>query len=658
MDNNQKISRMKELNALLEKASAAYYNTGDTIMTDAEYDKLYDELSALENETGVILGGSRTQQVGYEVTSYLPKVKHPRKMLSLDKTKSREELREWLGEHTGFLSWKLDGLTLCLYYDDGKLTQAVSRGNGEVGEDMTANAKHIKGIPLQIPFKGHLALRGEALISYTDFERVNAFLPEGTEPYKNPRNLASGTLRSLDSKIVAERTVNFFAFSLVSADGVEENSFAAQLDLLASWGFQRVEGRLVTAETLVPAIDDFERGIADNDFPSDGLVLTYDDVAYGISLGETAHHPRGGMAFKWKDETADTVVREIIWSPSRTGLLNPIARFDTVELEGTSVSRASLHNISIMKKLNIAVGDTISVYKANMIIPTVLENKSVSEHKSDVVSPALPESCPACGGKTQVQSSDEGAETLVCVNAECPAKHLGRFEHFVSRDAMNIVGMASSTIESLVDIGVLREYADFYRLAEHKDKITALEGFGERSYELIIKGAEDSRVTELSRVLYAVGIPNIGRSASRIICASYPTAEELVKLTAEELTALDGIGGVLAKDYVDYFADEKHLREFRELVSELEIKAAEVNESSGISGKTFVITGSVHIWKNRSELKTFIEQQGGKVASAVSSKTDYLVNNDVTSNSSKNKKAKELDIPILTEEQLKELAEG
>lgn len=655
MDNNQKISRMKELNALLEKASAAYYNTGDTIMTDAEYDKLYDELSALEAETGVILSGSRTQQVGYEVTSYLPKVKHPRKMLSLDKTKSRDDLREWLGDHKGFLSWKLDGLTLCLYYDNGKLTQAVSRGNGEVGEDMTANAKHIKGIPLQIPFKGHLALRGEALMSYSDFERVNATLPEGVEPYKNPRNLASGTLRSLDSKVVAERTVNFFAFALVSADGYEDNSVESRLNWLESQGFQRVYGVPVTADTLVENIDRFEREIVNNDFPSDGLVLTYDDVAYGISLGETGHHPRNGMAFKWQDETADTVLREVIWSPSRTGLLNPIARFDTVELEGTSVSRASLHNINIMKKLNVAVGDTISVYKANMIIPTVLENKSFDTHGSDVVTPALPDTCPACGGKTEVKASDDGIETLVCVNADCPAKHLGRFELFVSRDAMNIVGMATSTIESLVDIGLLREYSDFYRLKDHKEQIVSLEGFGEKSYDLIVKAVEDSRVTELSRVLYSLGIPNIGRSASRLICGSYTTPEELEKLTAEELTALDGIGEVLANDYVKYFSDEKHLKEYHDLLAELDIRAAEVNESSGISGKIFVITGSVHIWANRNELKNFIEQNGGKVASAVSAKTDYLINNDVNSGSSKNKKAKELNIPILTEEAFKEM---
>ena len=649
-----RIERMKELNALLAKAADAYYNTGSTIMSDAEYDKLYNELEELEKETGIVLGGSRTQNVGYEVTSYLPKVRHPRRMLSLDKTKDREQLRDWLGDQKGFLSWKLDGLTVCLYYDDGKLTQAVSRGNGEVGEDMTANARHIKGIPAQIPFKGHLALRGEALIGYSDFERVNDSLPEGTEPYKNPRNLASGTLRSLDSRVVAERSVNFFAFALVEAEGLECNSVTEQLDLLGSLGFQRIFGKLVDKDSIIKTIEWFEREIVNNDFPSDGLVLTYDDVAYGASLGETVHHPRNSMAFKWADETADTTLREIIWSPSRTGLINPIAVFDTVELEGTSVSRAMLHNISIMKKLNLCVGDTVSVYKANMIIPVVGENKTM--HDVDVVTPAVAKTCPACGAETKLVLSDGDVETLFCPNHDCPAKHLGKFEHFVQRDAMNIVGMASSTIKSFVDNGLLRELSDFYHLREHKDKIVTLEGYGEKSYELLVNSIEASRNVELSRVLYSLGIPNIGRSVSRLICGTYTKPEELERLTAEELVLIDGIGEVLANDYVAFFANEKNLKEYHDLLAELTIKEPDqVNIDSGIAGKTFVITGAVHIYKNRSELKDLIEANGGKVASAVSSKTDYLINNNVSSGSGKNKKAKELGIPIISEEDFQAL---
>lgn len=652
--NNDKIERMKKLNELLAKAADSYYNTSETVMTDAEYDKLYNELEALEKETGIVLNGSMTQRVGFEVNSYLPKVTHPRRMLSLDKTKDREQLREWLGDHKGFLSWKLDGLTLCLYYDNGLLTQAVSRGNGEVGEDMTSNAKHIKGIPLRIPFTGNLALRGEALISYPDFEKVNDTLPEGAEPYKNPRNLASGTLRSLDSKVVADRSVNFFAFSVTEAENTDINSVSEMISWLSSLGFQTVYGKPVDSETLIPSIEWFEHEIVNNDFPSDGLVLTFDDIAYGRSLGETVHHPRNGMAFKWADETADTVLREIEWSPSRTGLINPVAIFDTVELEGTSVSRASLHNISIMKKLNLAVGDTVSVYKANMIIPVIGENKT--SHTVDVVTPTIIQKCPSCDADTEVRVSDDEVETLVCPNHDCPAKHLGKFEHFVQRDAMNLVGFASSTIKTFVENGFIREFKDFYHLDENKDKIVSLEGFGEKSYKQLVDAAEASRKTELGRVLYSLGIPNIGKAASKLICSEYPDIEKLEKLTPDELVLIDGIGEVLAGDYAAFFANEHNLNEYHALLKELDISMPQaVNSDSGIAGKTFVITGAVHIWNNRNELKDFIEANGGKTVSAVSSKTDYLINNDSASGSSKNKKAKELGVAIITEEEFKSM---
>lgn len=655
---NEKISRMKQINEILSKAADAYYNTSDTIMTDAEYDRLYAELEKLEEETGVILGGSRTQNVGFEVSSYLPKVQHPHRMLSLDKTKEREQLAQWLGSHDGLLSWKLDGLTVCLYYEDGKLDRAVSRGNGEVGEDLTANARHIKGIPARIPFKGHLALRGEALIGYKDFERVNESLSEGEQAYKNPRNLASGTLRSLDSKIVAERNVNFFAFALTEADNYDDNSFANSLDWLESLGFQRVYGELVNAQNVVEAVGRFEKNIAQNDFPSDGLVLVYDDIEYGKSLGETVHHPKNGIAFKWADEKAETTLREIIWSPSRTGLINPIAVFDTVELEGTSVSRASVHNISILKKLDLAVGDTISVYKANMIIPVIDANLSAAEHTREMASSAIPEKCPACGGDAVINRSDDGIETLFCTNEECSAKHEGRFEHFVQRDAMNIAGLASSTIKTFIENGFLHDLSDFYHLERYKDKIISLEGFGERSYSQIISAVETSRNTELYRVLYSLGIPNIGRAASRLICARYKDPEKLIALTHDELTQIDGIGDVLADEYVDYFADNGNAEGFRRLLSELNIAKDnddETENASPIAGKTFVITGAVHIFKNRSELKERIESLGAKTASAVSSKTDYLINNDSTSTSSKNKKANELSIPIITEEEFMDM---
>ena len=649
---NNDIKRMEELNELLAKASDAYYNTGVEIMSDKQYDELYDELESLEKKTGVILSGSRTQQVGYEVSSGLKKIKHPSKMLSLDKTKSVEELKSWLGDHKGFLSWKLDGLTLVLTYNNGELEQAVTRGNGEIGEEITANARHIKGIPARIPFKGHLVVRGESLMKYKDFERVNAEIDDGTK-YKNPRNLCVGTVRNLDSRVTAQRNINFFAFNLVSADGYEENSFIKRLDWLEAQGFQRVYGLTVTKDTIEGDVSDFERAVSENEFPSDGLVLMYDDVAYGLSLGETSHAPRNGIAFKWRDETADTVLREVEWSASRTGLLNPVAIFDPVELEGTTVSRASVHNLSIVKQLRLGIGDTLTIFKANMIIPQVLENKTASGSLD------IPKVCPVCGGATEIRSSDEEVETLVCPNKDCAAKHIGKFEHFVQRDAMNIVGMSTATIETLVSEGFVREFRDFYHLDDYKFKIVVLEGFGEKSYQKLADAVEASRKTELSRVLYAMGIPNIGRQASRLICSQYLTAEELERLTVAELTAIDGIGDVLAKDFVKFFADEKKLGEFRRLVAELDIEeAAAVNSDSAIAGKTFVITGSVHIWKNRNELKAFIEQNGGKAAGSVSSKTDYLINNDNTSNSTKNKTAKELGVPIITEEEFQALAKS
>ena len=642
-----KIERMKELNGILAKAADAYYNSGAEIMSDREYDALYDELTALEAETGVVLGGSMTQRVGYEVSSELKKVRHSSKMLSLDKTKSVDELEAWLGENKGFLSWKLDGLTLVLTYEDGALVQAVTRGNGEVGEDITANARHIIGIPARIPFKGRLVVRGESLMKYRDFERVNNEIEDGSK-YKNPRNLCVGTVRNLDSEVTAKRNINFFAFNLVSADGFEENSFAARLEWLGTLGFQTVYGVSTDREHLRGHISDFESAIQDNEFPSDGLVLILDDVAYGASLGETSHAPRNGMAFKWRDETADTKLLEVEWSASRTGLLNPVAIFEPVELEGTTVSRASVHNVSIVKGLKLGIGDTLSIYKANMIIPQIAENKTCSDTLE------VPEVCPVCGGKTEIKLSDDGVQTLFCVSEECPAKHIGKFEHFVQRDAMDIVGMSTATIETFVDEGLIRKFSDFYHLADHKEKIVSLEGFGEKSYSKMQEAVEASRKTELSRVIYAVGIPNIGRAASRLICAEYTSPEQLIGLTADDLTKIDGIGEVLAEEYVRFFADEKNVSEYRELLAELEIAEPEtVNTSSGIAGKTFVITGSVNIWKNRSELKEFIESNGGKVAGSVSSKTDYLINNDASSGSSKNTKAKSLGVAIITEEEFK-----
>ena len=646
-----KIDRMRELNEILAKAADAYYNTGVEIMSDYEYDSLYDELEALEKETGIILSGSRTQKVGYEVSSSLKKVKHTSKMLSLDKTKSIDELTVWLGENCGFLSWKLDGLTIVLTYENGVLQQAVTRGSGDEGEDITSNARHIIGIPAVIPFKNKLVIRGEALMKYSDFNRVNAEIEDGAK-YKNPRNLCVGTVRNLDSRVTAERNINFFAFNLVSADGYDENSFAARIKWLESIGFQCVDGVKVTRDTLAENVKRFANSISENEFPSDGLVLMLDDVAYGASLGETSHAPRNGIAFKWRDETADTKLLEVEWSASRTGLLNPVAIFEPVELEGTTVSRASVHNISIVKQLKLGIGDIISVYKANMIIPQISENKTGSDTLE------IPCECSICRGKTEIRTSDEGVETLYCANSDCPAKLIGRFEHFVQRDAMNIDGLSTATIEAFVNMGIIGSFRDFYHINEHMEEIIALEGFGQKSYDKLWQAIENSRKTELSRVLYSLGISNIGRAASRLICSVYPEADMLEKLTIENLTAVNTIGEVIAKNFVKYFNNEKKCSEFHELLAELEIAQSEkIENDSQISGKTFVITGSVNIWKNRNELKAFIEEKGGKVAGSVSSKTDFLINNDSTSNSSKNKKAKELGVTIITEEEFKNMTE-
>lgn len=639
------IKKMKELNEKLKVAAKAYYSEGNEIMSNAEYDKLYDELLDLERKTGTILSDSVTQKVGYEIVSSLPKVKHPVKMLSLDKTKDRTALKEWLGNQAGFLSWKLDGLTVVLTYDNGKLVQAVTRGNGEIGEDITSNAMHFSGIPLCISAKDKKVIRGEALIAYSDFERINAC---SEEEYKNPRNLCAGTVRQLNSKFVTERNVQFYAFNYVS--GTSQNSFFQRIKELQDMGFQTVQGRLVDTSNVISAVDEFENTIIENDFPSDGLVLMLDDIAYGESLGVTSKFPRNGIAFKWADEMADTRLKDVEWSPSRTGLINPVAIFDTVELEGTEVSRASIHNVSIFRKLQLGVGDTISVYKANMIIPQVYDNKTCSNTLS------IPNKCPCCSGEAVISISDDGVETLKCINPDCPEKHIGKYEHFVDREAMNIVGISTATIEEFVGRGYIRQFADLYHLDDYKDEIIQLEGFGEKSYEKMSEAINESRKTELSRLLYALGIPNIGRSASRIICSACQTTDDLKKLSYNELVSMEGIGDTLASDYVLYFSDNERIAEFDALVSELLVAAPEEIAESNITGKIFVITGSVNIWKNRNELKAYIESKGGKVASAVSSKTDYLINNDVLSNSSKNKNAKSLGIPIISEKEFETLS--
>lgn len=645
-----KNERMKELVSLLNKASRAYYQEAQEIMSNYEYDRLYDELKELEDELGITLSNSPTVNVGYEVVSELPKERHESPMLSLDKTKEVEELKNFVGDQKVLMSWKMDGLTVVLTYRDGKLYKAVTRGNGEVGEVITNNAKVFKNVPVQIAYQGELILRGEAVIGYKDFEKINQEIEDVDARYKNPRNLCSGSVRQLNNQITAKRNVMFYAFTLVQADGVDfQNSRACQMEWLKSQGFTTVEYYMVTRDTVEDEVAKFSSKISENDFPSDGLVLTYDDIAYGRSLGRTAKFPRDSFAFKWQDEIRETVLREIEWSPSRTGLINPVAIFDPVELEGTTVSRASVHNISIMEELELGIGDRIEVYKANMIIPQIAENLTRSGVKD------IPCKCPVCQGETKIRQIGN-AKALYCMNPECQAKHVKSFALFVSRDALNIEGLSEATLEKFISRGYIHTFADIFHLDQYKEKIQKMEGFGEKSYKKLTESIEKARTTTLPRVIYSLGIAGIGLANAKVICRELKyDVESLLKVSEEELNEIQGVGEVLAKAFVGYFADAKHVENFRRLLNELTIPEETVTKQQIFEGVNFVITGSVKHFANRGEVKELIESLGGKVTGSVTSKTNYLINNDVTSTSSKNKKANELGIPIISEETFLEL---
>ena len=641
----EKKKRQKELTEKLNAASRAYYQEAREIMSNYEYDALYDELAALEQETGTTMAGSPTAHVGYEVLSELPKERHESPMLSLDKTKDRDALAAWIGEHRTLLSWKLDGLTIVLTYRNGGLFKAVTRGNGEVGEVITNNAKVFKNVPLRIPFQGELVLRGEAVIGYKEFERINEEIPEADAKYKNPRNLCSGSVRQLNNEITAKRNVHFFAFALVRAEGVDfENSREKQFLWLRDQGFDVVEYKVVTGVTLPENMDWFAEHIETNEYPSDGLVALYDDIAYGESLGRTAKFPRNSMAFKWADEIRETTLKEIEWSPSRTGLINPVAIFDPVELEGTTVSRASVHNISIMRGLELGVGDTIEVYKANMIIPQIAENKTRSGVRD------IPAVCPVCGGATEIRKVGD-VESLYCTNPECQAKKIKSFTLFVSRDALNIEGLSEASLEKFIGRGFIHEFADIFKLSAHKAEIVEMEGFGEKSYENLIASIERARTTTLAKVIYSLGIPNVGLSGAKLICRRFgDEVDEVLGADEEALAAIDGIGAVIAGNFVKYFQDAGKRERFGRLLSELTLVKEETSGDQDLKGRVFVVTGSLNYFANRNELKEQIEKRGGKVTGSVTGKTDYLINNDTASSSSKNKKAKELGIPIISEE--------
>ncbi len=644
------MDRMRELIEILNNASKAYYQEDREIMSDFEYDRLYDELCALEKETGIILSASPTQKVGHQLLSSLNKVRHESRMLSLDKTKDTQVLKSFLGTHKGILSYKMDGLTVVLTYRDGELKQAVTRGNGEIGEDITHNAVFFKNIPLKIDFKGELILRGEAVISFNDFNIINESLaPE--DKYKNPRNLCSGTVRQLNSQIAAKRNVNFIAFSLFKAEGKtfgdDKNE---RFDWLEKMGFDCVKRREVTAASIEQTVRDFEAEIPNNRFATDGLVLTFSSVEYSESLGTTAKFPKDSIAFKWADELAETTLKEVFWNTSRTGLINPIAVFEPVELEGTTVERASLHNLSIVESLKLGIGDKITVYKANMIIPQVAENLTQSGNIE------IPKVCPVCGSESEIISLRDG-KALKCPNPNCKAQRVSSLEHFVSRDAMNIEGLSEATIEKFIEKGFIDNYTDLFRLSKYRDEIINMDGFGEKSYNNIISAIEKSSTIALPNFIYALGINNVGLSNAKLLCKKFNNSlDKIRKADFDDLISIDGFGDVIADSIIKYFNNTENNSLLDNVLNYITfITDNEYTSDLKLENTTFVVTGDVHIYKNRKELQAHIEKLGGKVTGSVSTKTNYLINNDVNSSSSKNKKAKELNIPIISEEEFLDL---
>lgn len=638
------LEQMKELARILNQASKAYYQEDRELMSNQKYDQLYDQLLALEKESGVVLAGSPTVSVGYEALDELPKEAHETPMLSLDKTKDREALRSFIGGHQVLLSWKLDGLTIVLTYEDGELAKAVTRGNGVVGEVITNNARVFVNLPLKIPYKGRLVLRGEAVITYGDFEQINRQMGDIQPQYKNPRNLCSGSVRQLNNEVTAKRNVRFYGFALVSAPGMDfRNSHEQEMKFLENQGFEVVEYRMVNSENLDSAMEYFSGQVSENELPSDGLVAIYDNISYGASLGSTSKFPRNAFAFKWKDEMRETVLEEIEWSPSRTGLINPVAIFQPVELEGTTVSRASVHNVSILQELQLGIGDQIRVYKANMIIPQIAENLTKSGNLE------IPDTCPACHGETRVEQ-ERDVKVLRCINPGCPAKKIKAFTLFASRDAMNIEGLSEATLEKFIGRGFIQDFGDLFEISRHRDEILEMEGFGQKSYENLIENLDRARSTTLPRVLYGLGIPGIGLANAKLICRHFDQdMEQIMQASEEEISSIDGIGPVLAKNLAAFFARGENTAVWEHLRSQLHIEAAEEPSGTLLEGKTFVITGSLEEFANRKELKELIESKGGKVTGTVTGKTDYLINNNTASNSSKNKKARELGVPVISE---------
>ena len=637
--------RIRSLIDILNKANEAYYYHDNEIMSNKEYDDLYDQLIQLENESGIIYSDSPTQNLGEHIYSSLPKVKHESPMLSLDKTKDRDALREWLGNKEGVLSWKLDGLTVVLTYENGKLEKAVTRGNGAIGEEITENAKFFKNVPLRIPFKGKLILRGEAVISYHDFETINV---EEQGRFKNPRNLASGSIRALDTNQVKKRKVQVIIFEVIQ--GSEANLVTDKFTWISHLGFKPVDYEVVNADNILEKIQDFENRITSNNIPSDGLVLTFNDTAYGRSLGTTGKFPKHSMAFKWQDEVEETVLRSVEWNTSRTGLINPVAVFDPVYLEGTEVSRATLNNVSYIKDLQLGIGDTIEVYKSNMIIPTILSNKTKSNNL------IIPVVCPTCGMQARLIRSNN-TEILQCMNLDCPARFLNKLIHFCSRDAMDIQGLSIKTLEFVIKQGWVNNFLDLYNLQNYERKWAMMRGFSTVSVRKYLAAIENSKKTESARFLYALGIPKIGRHQSQSLIQVYKSWDAFIQAVKSntDFSHIDGVGDCLNQNIHNWYNGFYKQDQIEKLASLMIFEDQEITTSDILKGKTFCITGKLNMFANRSDLVKFIEQQGGKVSGSVSKNTDYLINNDKGSNSSKNKKAIELGVSIITESEFSKL---
>ncbi len=642
--------KIRSLTERLNEARKAY-ETGTAIMSDREYDALYDELLEIEQRTGIILEDSPTQNVGYTVLDSLEKVPHERPMLSLDKTKEVSKLKSFLDKEEGLLSWKLDGLTVVLKYQGGLLNQALTRGNGLIGEDITHNAKHFKNLPKKIAHTGELIIRAEAVISYKEFEKINE---DSQEKYKNPRNLCSGTVRQLNSEIVAKRSIDLFAFSLVKSDETFEKKSQGLL-WLQGLGFQIVGYEMVTAATVEEKVLDFEQKISQNEYGSDGLVLTYDDIAYSLSLGQTSKFPRDSIAFKWRDELSETTLLEVSWNTSRTGLINPVAVFEPVELEGTTVRNASLHNLSILEELELGIGDTITVYKANMIIPQVADNLTRSNQID------IPKSCPVCGSDTEIVTNIT-VKSLYCSNPNCRAQLVHSLTHYCCRDACNIENLSEATIEKFVDQGFIEDFSDIYKLPDHEEAILELEGFGRRSYDRLMESIEKSKTLPLFRLIYALGIHHVGLSNAKLLCKHY-SLDEIRSISVEQLVAIDGFGEVIANSIVKYFSNQENQSLLGRLLSYVEILPDKTHVQGDTSdqsqlplkGLSFVITGTLNHFENRGLLESLIEEKGGSVSKSVSKNTSYLINNDQDSASSKNKKALSLGIQIISEDAFLEM---